>query len=149
MIHAFLHITKGKLAKPHGAEFKQKCKEINKALSISISTKHNYVTWYRCDHICKNFESSLFGYQSRPCHSPPDPAGSENHKQRCGGTYRETEEPPKELLKKIKKLGKEIKLKIHKKKMTEKLNKVHHSAFPIIPPTSSNYVDYLTSDDGY
>lgn len=147
MIHAFLHITKGKLAKPHGDEFKQKCGEINKALSITISTKHNYITWYRCDRVCMNFESSLFGYMSRACHDRPDPAGSGKHQRVCGGTYRETEEPPKDLLKKIKKCGKEIKLKARKKKLAAKQSNVQHCALPISTQTSSNYIDYLTSDD--
>jgi len=82
-----------------------------------------------------------------PLYRPTLQAGSGKHQRVCGGTYRETEEPPKDLLKKIKKCGKEIKLKARKKKLAAKQNNVQSCVLPIITQTSSKYIDYLTSDD--
>lgn len=132
--------------KPHGKEFKQKIKELNEILSINIATKHRYVSWYRCDGKCKYLESCLFGYVSRACHkTSADLAAHELHRVFCGGTFSQTEEPSKDLLKLIMKQYKLIKSSKRCKKTTSLRD---NEGVKVVPNHKHlKIVDYVTSEE--
>lgn len=147
MTHAFLSNV-GKGLKPHGKEFKQKAREINKALSIDIKTTHRYLTWWRCDGKCRDLEASLFGYVSRVSNDKKfdllDIDRHRSHKINCGGKFQEVDEPPKDRLKVIIKRNKMIKSNPNKNK---KIKKVSSKTRFTLNYRSDNTIDYVTSDD--
>lgn len=152
MIHAFLYYTAkehGTVVKPHGEEFKRKSCEINQALNINITTRHRYIYWYRCDGSCKKLESHLFGYFSSIRKKTSLNLGIyKDHQLTCGGSFHETPEPAKELLKVIMKQYRTMKSKVHKKrKPTKSRNDRQLFTLRIPRPLDSKSIDYATSDD--
>ena len=151
MTHAFL-CCEEKTVKPHGREFKQKIKELNEILSINITTKHQYINWYRCDGQCRNFETTYFGYISRPCHlKPSDPATHKAHQAFCSGKYIEAEEPTKNLLQIILKRFMENKASRRKeviKNVQVKVQVIGQAFKPRnMQPPRLKIVDYVTSEE--
>lgn len=132
--------------KPHGKEFKQKIKEINEVLSINITTKHRFVTWYRCDGKCRNIESCFFGYVFRACHETlADLNEPKLHRVFCGGTFNKADEPPSDMLQIIMKRNKLIKSSKRSKKATNALD--NGKIITLGNKRSSYIVDYVTSDE--
>lgn len=147
MTHASLHHEGnilGKPVKPHGKEFLKKIKELNKALSINITTKHRFMSWYRCDGKCSTNELCLYGYVSRACNKTiSDLAMHKSHQMTCGGTFREAEEPAKNLLKVITKRYKEIKKTQKKSKQEE----VSQTGAVLKFLNNRKSIDYITDDE--
>lgn len=144
MTHAFLYFE-GKPHKPHGREFQQKISEINRILVISIKTSHSYLMWYRCDGKCKDKESSLFGYVSRICTKlSDDPVTSKSHRLMCGGTFKKTVSPTKELLKVITKHYRQAKPRKTRRQKTDDRKFVF---LRLKTTRSSTAINYATSDD--
>lgn len=149
MTHASLYRegkAVGKFVKPHGKEFQLKIRELNRALSINITTKHRYMSWFRCDGKCRENESCLFGYVSSSVSclkAAADLALHKCHQTRCGGTFREAEEPAKNVLKAITKRWQEMK-STRAKKMPSK-QKVNQAVIKFLSNRKS--VDYITTDD--
>lgn len=152
MTHAFL-FCEGKVVKPHGKEFQEIIKNLNEVLSINITTKHRYFTWYRCNGMCSNFESYLFGYTAKVCDkTSPDLIRDEKHSVTCGGTFSKTEEPSKEMLRIITQRFKKIKSSKCKKKRNQihDLDIVEGKTTRVIlskRPSHFKQVDYITSDE--
>lgn len=143
MTHAFLN---PKRVKPHGKEFQQKIQEINKVLSLNITTTHQYVTWYRCDGICREYEDCLFGYVSRVANPTiTHQVSTRKHQLTCGGSLKETEKPGREVILAISKRYKLIKSKLKKKKPY--VDNKHPPIFRHNRPLASKIIEYQTTDD--
>lgn len=145
MTHAWLSFEP-KRVKPHGIEFKQKIQEINKILSLNITTTHQYITWYRCDGICQEFEYCLYGYMSRVANPAVTEVSSRQHKLTCGGTFKETEKPRKEMLEAISKRYKQIKSNVKKTKKPRHADK-QMPIFNHLRPVDYKIIEYGTTDD--
>lgn len=147
MTHASLHYEGnilGKPFKPHGKEFLKKIKDLNKALTINITMKHRFMSWYRCDGKCRKDELCLYGYVSRACNKTvSDLALHKSHQMTCGGTFRATEEPAEHLLKVITKRYKENK-KAQKKSKQQKVSQTE-AVLKFLSNRKS--IDYMTTDD--
>lgn len=142
MTHAFLQ---HKPVKPHGKEFQKKVQQINETLSLNITTKHQYITWYRCDGLCREFESHLYGYVSRVANQKISQT-SPSHEMMCGGTLKQTEKPPREVLDAISKRYRQKK-RFTLKNKPKCNNDKRLSIFRHNRPSNSKIIEYATTDD--
>lgn len=149
MIHAYLYKEskeQGKTVKPHGPEFQKKSREISQAMNINITTCHSYIYWYRCDGKCQKHENHLFGYLNSFVKRQSSSLSlySDHHKA-CGGTYRETTEPPKKLLNTITRQYRKMKSTLKRKKTAKPARERFTLNFK--RPYDPKHIEYSTTDD--
>lgn len=101
MTHAYLQQLYGGTIRPHGKEFGEKILKINIALDLDITVKHDFLSWWRCDGICRTKDVHFYGYLSGVDEQQvfqTNPEAVKNHAKFCGGTFSKTEEPNAEIL---------------------------------------------------
>lgn len=101
MTHAYLQQLYGNTIRPHGKEFQAKILEINIALDLDITLHHSFLSWWRCDGICRKKDIHFYGYLSGVDEKQvfgSNHKAVEIHKKLCGGTFSRTEEPNSEIL---------------------------------------------------
>jgi hypothetical protein len=112
MIHAFLHAKYSHSIRPHGVEFKEKMRELNKTLGINIAIRHNLFTWFRCNGKCRTIPYHLYGYVTAidEAFFKSNDKNLLIHQKYCGGTFMKCNTPDDKLMRQFTLLKKERKL---------------------------------------